>query len=50
MTNRLLVVGEGRHLFELSPPKNYVPPRQIKVVRKTTRQRPLEIVFLPKSQ
>ena len=29
MTNRTLVVGEGRQRFELSPPKNYVPSEQI---------------------
>ncbi len=50
MTNRSLIVGEGRHRFELSPPKNYVPPSQIKVVRNTTRQRPLVVEFLHESQ
>jgi hypothetical protein len=49
-TNRLLAVGEGRHRFELSPPKNYVPTEQIKVVSNTTRPRPLEVVFLHESQ
>lgn len=46
MTNRVLAVGEGRHRFELSPPKNYVPAQQVKVVRNTSRARPLEIVFV----
>ncbi len=49
-TNRTLTVGEGRQRFELSPPKNYRPPEQIKVVRGTTRQRPLVISFLHESQ
>ncbi len=50
MTNTTLIVGKGRHRFELSPPPNYVPPRQIKVVRNTTPQRPLEITFRHESQ
>ena len=49
-TNRVLLVGEGRHRFELSPPKNYVPETQVRVVRDTTRARPLVIGFLHESQ
>ena len=50
MTNRVLAVGEGRHRFELSPPKHYAPTQQVKVVRNTSRARPLEIAFMHRSQ
>ena len=50
MTNRVLAVGEGRHRFELTPPKNYTPRQQIKRVRRTTRARPLVIEFKHESQ
>ncbi len=50
LTNTLLNVGEGRHRFELSPPPNYVPLQQVRVVRNTTRARPLELVFQHTSQ
>ncbi len=50
VTNRLLRVGEGRHRFELSPPKNYTPEQQTRMVRNTSRVRPLIIVFRHESQ
>lgn len=50
MTNRVLVVGEGRHRVELSPPKNYQPTEHIVTLQNTTRQRPREVSFLHDSQ
>jgi hypothetical protein len=50
MTNTVLAVGEGRHRFELSPPKNYQPEEQVVTVRNTSRLRPLELSFLHQSQ
>ena len=51
MTNTILIVGEeGYHRFELSPPPNYCPLYQRKLVRDTSPQFPLEIEFLHESQ
>ena len=51
MTNVVLTVGQaGFHTFTLSPPPNYVPAKQRKLVRNTSPQFPLEIEFLHQSQ
>lgn len=51
MTNVVLTVGEeGFHRFELSPPPNYTPLQQRKLVRNTSPQFPLEIGFRHQSQ
>ena len=50
VTNRVLAVVEGRHRFTLTPPNNFQPESQIKVVRNTTRARPMIVEFQHESQ
>lgn len=49
-TNKTLTLGQGRKRFELSLPMNYRPTEQIKLVKGTSRSRPLVIEFHHQSQ
>jgi hypothetical protein len=45
VTNRIFLVGEGTHRFDLGAPHDYEPAKRTATVKQTSAQSPLRLAF-----